>query len=125
MPDLGRLLIAEDDRSFASELVSDGRRLGLAVKLAHDGAAFELELKTWNPTIVAVDLVMPDSDGLELLRVCAHLKYGGPLILMSGGYELYLQMAEEIATRHKLNVVAKLRKPFRPKQFAYLLMSLL
>ena len=34
-------------------------------------------------------------------------------------------MAEEIAQSHKLDAVAKLPKPFRPKQFAYLLMSLI
>jgi len=36
---------------------------------------------------------------------------------MSGGFELYLKMAEEIACTNNLKVVAKLPKPFRPKQF--------
>ena len=44
---------------------------------------------------------------------------------MSGGFELYLKMAEEMARTNNLNVVAKLPKPFRPRQFSYLLMSLL
>jgi hypothetical protein len=44
---------------------------------------------------------------------------------MSGGFDLYLRMAEEIASRNGLRVVAKLAKPLRPKQFAYLLMSLM
>ena len=43
---------------------------------------------------------------------------------MSGGFELYLKMAEEIARTNNLNVVAKLPKPFRQNQFLYLLMSL-
>jgi hypothetical protein len=34
-------------------------------------------------------------------------------------------MAEQIAVTNKLKVVAKLPKPFRPKQFSYLLMSLI
>lgn len=123
--ELGRLLIVEDDRQFAAELVTDGQRLGLTVKAVHDSAAFERELAEWKPTIVAMDLVMPGSDGLELIRVCARLGYAGPLILMSGGFELYLKMAEEIAQTQRLNVVAKLPKPLRPKQFSYLLMSLI
>ena len=122
---LGRLLIVDDDRSFAADLRADGERLGLDVQMVHETAAFESVLQSWEPTIIAMDLVMPDSDGLELIRICARSKYRGALILMSGGFELYLRMAEEIARTDRLNVVAKLPKPFRPKQFAYLLMSLL
>lgn len=125
MSELGRLLIVEDDRPFAQELETDGARLGLSVKWVHDPSAFEQVLDSWKPTIVAMDLVMPGTDGVELLRICARHKFAGHLILMSGGFELYLKMAEEIATTHNLNVVAKLPKPFRPKQFSYLLMSLL
>lgn len=123
--DLARLLIVDDDCSFAAELKADGDRLGLVVKMAHDTLAFESQLQSWKPTIIAMDLVMPDSDGLELLRISARRKYCGNLILMSGGYELYLRMAGEIARTNKLHVVAKLAKPFRPKRFAYLLMSLI
>ena len=68
---------------------------------------------------------MPDSEGLELIRVCGRSNYRGALILMNGAFELYLKMAEEMARTNGLNVVAKLVRPFRPKQFSYLLMSLL
>jgi hypothetical protein len=44
---------------------------------------------------------------------------------MSGGFVLYLKMAEEMARKNGLNVVAKLQKPFRQKQLPYLLMSLI
>ena len=130
MPDLGRLLIVDDDRTFAAELVADGERLNLSVMVVHDAESFEQALASWRPTIIAMDLVMPDSDGLELLRICGREEYRGHLILMSGGFELYLKMAEEIARTNKLNVAAKLPKPFRPKpfrpkQFSYLLMSLI
>jgi hypothetical protein len=52
-------------------------------------------------------------------------RYPGQLILMSGGFELYLKMAEQIVLSHNLNVVGKLPKPFRQNQFTYLLMSLI
>ena len=125
MADLGRLLIVDDNQTFAAELLADGERLGLSTRTVHDTSTFERVLRSWDPTIIAMDLVMPDSDGLELLRICARLSYRGHLVLMSGGFELYLKMAEEIAAASGLQVAAKLPKPFRPKQFAYLLMSLI
>jgi hypothetical protein len=42
---------------------------------------------------------------------------------MSGGYEMYLQWADQMTAARGLRVAAKLPKPFRPKQFAYLLTS--
>lgn len=125
MRDLGRLLIVDDDRTFAHELRVDGERLGLAVETIHEPLSFGPVLTQWRPGIIAMDLVMPDSDGLELVHACAHYKFQGHLILMSAGFELYLKMAEEIANTHGLRVAAKLPKPFRQKQFAYLLMSLI
>jgi CheY-like chemotaxis protein len=125
MADLGRLLIVDDDQTFAAELQADGERLGVITRTVHDTSTFEKVLESWEPTIIAMDLVMPRSDGLELLRICARLSYRGHLVLMSGGFELYLKMAEEIASASGLRVAGKLPKPFRPKQFAYLLMSLI
>ena len=106
-------------------MLRDGVRLGLDVRVVNDTATAHEEIRSWRPTILAMDLVMPDSDGLELLRICGQLKYCGKIILMSGGFELYLDMAEQIALSHDLKVVGKLPKPFRPNQFSYLLMSVI
>lgn len=101
---LGRLLIVDDDRPFAAELKTDGERLGLEVQMIHDASAFESILRDWKPDIIAMDLEMPNSDGLELIRICGRSSDRGALILMSGGFELYLKMAAEIASTSSLNM---------------------
>ena len=75
--EMGRLLIVDDDRPFAAELQADAERFGLLVRVVHDPSTFEQMLRIWSPNIIAMDLVMPDSDGLELIRICGREKYGG------------------------------------------------
>jgi len=77
---LERLSIVDDDRSFAADLRVDGERLGLDVEIVHEGATFENVLQNWAPAIIAMDLVVPGSDGLELIRVCDRSNYRGALI---------------------------------------------
>ena len=125
MQDKIRLLIVEDDLAASAELKRDAERLGLAVEELHDPNAVRDKVASWQPSIIAMDLVMPGTDGLELIRIIAEQKYSGHLVLMSGGYELYLKMAEEMANARGLRVAATLRKPLRPKQFSYLLMTLI
>jgi CheY-like chemotaxis protein len=106
-------------------LRTDGVRLGLTVEAVHGPVEFEQVLTSWQPTIIAMDLVMPEADGLELLQISGRCKFPGHLILMTAGYEIYLDWAEQMAAARDLRVAAKLAKTFRPKQFAYLLMSLI
>lgn len=68
---------------------------------------------------------MPGTDGLELVRSAAAQKYPGQPILMTGGHDLYLKMAEDLARAHELRVAAALTKPFRRKRFSFILMTLI
>lgn len=56
MADLGRLLIVDDDQTFAAELRADGERPGLITGTVHDTSTFEKVLGSWEPTIIAMDL---------------------------------------------------------------------
>ena len=41
---------------------------GFEVRAAADGFAAEIEIKTWHPDVVLLDLLMPNEDGFAVLR---------------------------------------------------------
>ncbi|MEM9714820.1 MAG: response regulator, partial [Actinomycetota bacterium] len=63
-----RLLIVEDEPDLADALAAGLRAEGYAVDVANDiaGASERLVLTTYD--LVALDLGLPDGDGLELCR---------------------------------------------------------
>jgi len=67
--------------------------------------------------LLLVDLNMPDSDGLELLRQCEEMGFKGHILLFSGEDSQTLSMAERLALELGLSVIGTLEKPFKPEVF--------
>ena len=65
------------------------------------------------PSLIVMDLVMPDMDGIELLRFLGERKCQATIVLMSGFDKRVLRVAEDLANEHGLHVAARLQKPFR------------
>jgi len=104
------------------ELRQNGKRLGLCVETLHDPAGFEQTMVRWQPTVIAMDLVVAAVDSLELLYGCVQLQNSNHLILMSSGFELYLKMAEEIAASYRPQDQGQVAEAVPAEQSAYLLM---
>ena len=64
-------------------------------------------------TTIILDLVMPGTDGIEMLRTLAERDCKAAIILMSGFDKKVLDTARQLGTAHGLNVVGSLLKPFR------------
>lgn len=62
------LLIIEDDNNFADILKSFAEDFGFTVMLAHDGAEGIEKAKQYKPHAVILDVMLPVSDGWEVLR---------------------------------------------------------
>lgn len=63
-----KVLIAEDDNLLLSILVRTLGNGGLEVRGARDGFEAEVEVKSWHPDVVLLDLLMPNEDGFGVLR---------------------------------------------------------
>src|SRR5690606_41252074 len=64
----GRLLILDDDPAVGQTIGLLASREGLDYRTTMVADDFFAELERWRPTHIALDLVMPDVDGIEILR---------------------------------------------------------
>jgi EAL domain-containing protein (putative c-di-GMP-specific phosphodiesterase class I) len=68
-------------------------------------------LTTAKPDFIMLDLMMPGTDGVELLRLLADHVKDSKLCLISGSDSRVLNSARRLGSAHGLNVVAALEKP--------------
>ncbi len=74
-----------------------------------------------NTTVVVLDLFMPDTDGIELVRFLGKRHSSTAIILMSGVDRGVLHSAQELAIELGLKVLGILGKPFRQSELTVLL----
>jgi DNA-binding NtrC family response regulator len=79
-----RLLIIDDepDSSEFMKLLVEPR--GYLVRTASSGAEARKVLQTWQPEIILMDLMLPDADGLELLREFKETSPESQVIMVTG-----------------------------------------
>jgi len=76
-----------------------------------------------NVTLMMIDLMMPDIDGVELLRKLGQQQCKTKIILMSGVDKRVLQSAQDMADSLGLTVVGIIQKPFRLAELKQMLMN--
>lgn len=120
----GRLLIVEDEEAFARFVTAVATGVGYAVRAVAHSRDFEFHLSEWKPTVLFLDIFMPDRDGLELLGLLQKHAYDGQIVMMSGADSLYLNMAAASAKVRGLRLAGVLAKPCRKQDLQDLLQRL-
>lgn len=82
---------------------------------------FFVLLKDWLPDVIALDLLMPDMDGVEVIAELSNLGCTADLIITSGVEGKVLKAASLSAADRGLNIIGVLPKPFSPSTLRSLL----
>lgn len=118
-----RLLIIDDDPDIAEIYARIGQEAGFSTRIAPTAAEFRRDLQDWLPSIVLVDLRMPGTDGIELLRLCARERPPAKFIIASGLDHRVVEAAARLARSFGLEVVGALVKPVRVAELLALLQA--
>ena len=106
------VLLVDDDLSVRQYLQNAVEKLGYQVTTAMDGDTFKEAFKECNPDIVLLDLIIPGSDSIEMLKFLAASHCEVPVLLMSGLDGHTIQVAAKLGRAHGLRMFGGLEKPF-------------
>ncbi len=107
-----RVMIVDDDHAFGEFVRKVAHGCGYEVVLAHDGVSFQAEYARTPPDLILLDLQMPGTDGIELLRVLAD-ECEAPILVMSGFDAKVVDTARRLGTARGLRMERVLTKPIR------------
>ena len=98
-----------------------GESAGIEARFMTGTEEFFRSVQEWQPTHIAIDLVMPEMDGVEVLQRLAVARCTAKIIITSGVGSRVLDAAGRSANEHGLQIVGVLSKPFAPRQLRELL----
>lgn len=110
-----RILVVDDDEQVTHLLARFVRRQGYAVRVATTARqALEL-LAEWPADLLIADLLMPEMDGIELMRTVKE-EIDLPVIAISGGGRIAANVL--LRTAELLGAAGVLEKPFSSAELA-------
>jgi EAL domain-containing protein (putative c-di-GMP-specific phosphodiesterase class I)/DNA-binding NarL/FixJ family response regulator len=118
------IMVLDDEPFMLKLLVHALAKLGFTRVTACDSGRRALEYvdnPDSVPTLILLDLNMPEMDGVEFVRHLVERRYAGSIILISGEDERMLQSAEKLVQAHKISVLGHLHKPIKLEGLSALL----
>ncbi len=98
------ILVVDDDPIFANYLRELLEAHGHRVEIAESGDEGVRQAAQSPPQLIILDILMPDVDGIEVIRRLQEGRCASPVIAISGGgrmdAEIYLKLAYQLGARH-------------------------
>jgi EAL domain-containing protein (putative c-di-GMP-specific phosphodiesterase class I)/CheY-like chemotaxis protein len=106
------ILVIDDDCDIGELIASTAEPMGIRCTIIHDPAQLPRVLAP-DVSLILLDLMMPQMDGIEVLRMLARLGTEASVVLMSGISKRLVETAELLARNLNLTIAGQLNKPFR------------
>lgn len=107
-----RVLVIDDEPMVANTLVAMVKRCGATyTDMAHNGSEALRRVRAQHFDLILCDLNMPNTDGIETMRLLADAGARAAIILLSGSDPRLLRAAQELGRNRGLNIIAALSKP--------------
>src|SRR6266851_2397750 len=108
-----RLLVIDDEPGFGQIVKRVAEVSGFDVIATQDPSAFMNAAREWQPTVIMLDLKMPGTDGVQLLRTLAADNCRAHVVLTSGSDQKVLEAAMQLGRERGLTMSDALPKPIR------------
>ena len=116
-----RLLLIDDEPALAKFMAEAATLSGYEPIIADGHLQFKELYRTLRPDMVAIDLGMPDMDGVELIRFLAAEGARQPVMIVSGFEDRILESAMRLGVERGLTMVGPVHKPARLDELEQLL----
>lgn len=107
----GRVLILDDDPNVGQTIAFVAEATGMEANAVTEPSDFFRLVNQWNPTHIVLDLVMPQMDGVEIMRHLSARHSDAYIIILSGVGSRVLDAARRAAAEKGLRIAAVLSKP--------------
>lgn len=108
-----RLLVVDQQLAFVRFARLVARRMGYETGVVLDSRELAARVRNWQPTVLIIEVVLPEVDGIEMIGALSELGFDGHLILVTAHDPRYLALAHKTAEARGLRVAARLQKPVR------------
>ena len=119
-----QLLMCDDDAGVGAFVRRIAEDLGYVMHFTARADAFGALYRSVRPDVVILDLVMPGTDGIELLRFLADERSRARILLLSGFDPRMREAAMLLGEAHSLDMVGIVAKPVRASELRALLAKL-